>query len=132
MLIYERDPTSTRGTTSATAPFAAVPDADGRLRSVIDDELSRAVVSFLGSPRALDSTEPERRVLVLLGDRAFDVVQGIQAMLADLDAATPPFAPSHPRAAPRTTSARETTATVPATTRGRRSRGCAFAVAVGA
>jgi hypothetical protein len=61
----------------------------GRLRSVIDDELSRAVVSFLGSPGVLDPTEPERRVVVLLGDRAFDVVPRIRTMLAD--AATPPF-----------------------------------------
>lgn len=63
----------------------------GRLFSVIDDELSRAVVSFLGSPGLLDPTEPERRVAVLLGDRALDVVPRIRALLADLEAATPPF-----------------------------------------
>lgn len=58
---------------------------------MIDEELSRAVVSFLGPPGVLDATEPERRVTVLLGDRAFDVVPRIRAMLAELDAVTPPF-----------------------------------------
>lgn len=48
-------------------------------------------MSFLGSPGVLDSREPERRVAVLLGDRALDVVPRIRALLADLDAAIPPF-----------------------------------------
>jgi len=58
---------------------------------VIDDELSRAVVDFLGSPGVLEPPDPERRVAYLFGDRAVDLVPRIRAMLADLDAATPPL-----------------------------------------
>ncbi|WP_141821512.1 hypothetical protein [Humibacillus xanthopallidus] len=58
---------------------------------MVDDELSRAVVSFLGSPGVLEPTEPERRVAALFGDRAVALVPRIRAMLVDLDAATPPL-----------------------------------------
>jgi hypothetical protein len=57
---------------------------------VVDDEMSRAVVTFLGSPGVLDATEPEDRVRALLGERAFDVLPRIQAMLADLYSAALP------------------------------------------
>ncbi|WP_030202347.1 hypothetical protein [Terrabacter tumescens] len=59
---------------------------------MVDVELSRAVVTYLGSPGVLNARDPERRVADLLGDRAYDVVvPRIRAMLADLDAVSPPL-----------------------------------------
>lgn len=58
---------------------------------MVDDELSEGVVAFLGPAGLLNPIEPEDRVRALLGDRAFDVVPRIQAMLTDLHAATPPL-----------------------------------------
>lgn len=58
---------------------------------MVDDEMSNAVVAFLGSPGVLTQIDPEDRVRVLLGDRAVDVLPRIQAMLAELYSATPPL-----------------------------------------
>lgn len=63
----------------------------GRLGTVIDVELSHAVVTYLGSPGVLNARDPELRVVDLLGDRAHDVVPRIQAMLDDLYAVSPPL-----------------------------------------
>lgn len=64
---------------------------DGQTGQVIDVELSRAVVTYLGSPGVLNARDPELRVVDLLGDRAYEVVPRIRAMLADLDAVSPPL-----------------------------------------
>lgn len=59
--------------------------------NVVDQDLSQAVVTFLGSPGVSDPTAPEQRVAALLGDRALDVVPKVRSILAGLEAVTPPF-----------------------------------------
>lgn len=59
---------------------------------VVDEELGRAVLAYVGVPGRLEDASPEDRVVQVVGDKAgLDVLPRIRHLLDDLYNAEPPL-----------------------------------------
>jgi hypothetical protein len=59
---------------------------------MVDEELSRAVLAYVGAPGRLGDRSSEDRVMQVVGERAgFDLVPRIRRLLEDLHNAEPPL-----------------------------------------
>jgi hypothetical protein len=58
---------------------------------VIDDQLSRGIVAFVGVPGRLGSKSAEERVVAAIGDTALDLLPRLKAIMEQLHGAEPPL-----------------------------------------